>query len=170
MAKVSGKGSIAGTLIANPAVRRVILRNAKRVAASAGGALAKRGVTVPTPGRSAFDTATVKSVVTSVAKPVAERLAKNETGRSVLQTISDISTDALGTKRKRPDGPLSSFVTKLAASGAAPKARAAQPEPPKAAFTPLRPPPPPAENAAAVVKWPPRKPPIAAGESGPTPQ
>jgi hypothetical protein len=92
-----------------------------------------------------------KSLVTSVAKPMAQKLASTEAGRSLLETIHNISGDALGKSPKRPDSPLT-VLLKLAraatpASGTASTSKAEQPSGPKAASSY-------AEPGEPAVKWP----------------
>ena len=60
------------------------------------------------------DSKAMSGFAESVAKPVAEKMAANSTGRSVLETVNKISGDALGAAPKKPDNPLNAFVTKLA--------------------------------------------------------
>ena len=155
--------SIARALLSNPGVRRAIVKNVRKAVSSASTSLSSRGGPAGTKapgtpgptGRSVLDPAGVKKLVTTVAKPVAEQLASTDAGRSVLRTISEISSEALGEKDKRPDRPLNAFMNRLAEARAAAAAPATpKPAEPRVNFTPLQPPPPPS-SADQVVKWPP---------------
>lgn len=178
MAKPVGKTSVVKTLIGNRAVRKVVIRNAKhavtyatttiaaRKAAGSGDAgpapessAAPSGKPAAKPASAAFDSVAVTSFVTSVVKPVAEKMATTQTGRSVLQTLNNISGDALGTTPKRSDNPLNAFVAKLAGAAASARtdARPAQPEKATVKFTPLQPVAAQDTEPVKTVKWPPPK-------------
>jgi len=107
--------------------------------------------------------------VTTVAKPVAEKLATTQTGRSVLETLNNISGDALGT-RKRPENPLNAFVTKFAGAAASARtdARTPQPEEATVKFTPLRPTATPGAGPVETLRWPPPKLPPEAAAANPS--
>ena len=171
MNKAPGKSSVVKTLVSNRALRKIVVKNAKVAITSATTAIAARSAAgsgdagspnsaTPNskPASGTFDSKAVTSFVTTVAKPVAEKMATTQTGRSVLETLNSISGDALGKAPQRPDNPLNAFVTRLA--GAAASARTgARPEQPEAApvkFTPLQPAAAPTEPIKTV-RWPPPK-------------
>ena len=126
---MSGVGGLAKALATNRGVRRVIAKGATRAAASASSAIASKraeGSSVAGSKESPFWAnpidAVSKTLVTSVAKPMAEKLATSEAGRSLLETIHSISGDALGKTPKRPEG---AFDTVIRLAGAAASAAGA---------------------------------------------
>lgn len=171
MSKTPGKTSVVKTLLSNRAVRKIVVKNARVAINSATTAIEARraarsggsgppGSAVPSrkPAPGPLDTMTVKSIVTSVAKPVAEKMATSPTGRSVLETLNNISGEALGT-RKRSESPLNAFVTKIAGAAASARAdvSAAQSEKATVKFTPLRPSAAPGAGPVETLRWPPPK-------------
>lgn len=182
VSKTAGKTSVVKTLMSNRAVRKIVVKNARVAINSATTAIAARsaarsggsgppGTATPSrkPAPGALDTTAVKSIVTSVAKPVAEKMATTQTGRSVLETLNNISGEALGT-RKRSENPLNAFVTKVA--GAAASARTdvstAQSEKATVKFTPLRPIAEPGAGPVETLRWPPPKLPSEAAAANPS--
>jgi hypothetical protein len=153
---VSAVTGLAKALLTNPGVRRVIAKNAARAVTSASSAIGSRGgkdSSAPGAKEPSFLAnpidAVSKTLVTSVAKPMAEKLAKTDAGRSLLETIHSVSGDALGKTSKRPEGALNAVIKLARAAASAAAASQAQPRP-----TANRPRPssnPPWEPA---VKWP----------------
>lgn len=139
------------TLIANPTTRRIALRGAKRAVAAARNAQASSGRSKsavaprePASARQRSINPTVNPVIASVAKPWAEKLAASAAGRSVLQAISSVSTEALNTAPSHP----------ASASWVATKPAYARKSPVKF----VAPVPPPASQASprkSAIKWPP---------------
>lgn len=111
MATNPGNQSTLKILMANPAARRIIVRGFKKAAMGAASAVKS---SQDRPGTKASDssdpltkviplgTLAPRSVVESVAKPWAEKLAETGTGRSVLQAINTVSAEAL--RSPRPSG------------------------------------------------------------------
>jgi len=181
--KAPGKTSVVKTLMNNRAVRKIVVKNARVAINSATTAIAARsaarsggsgppGVVAPDrkPAPGSLDTTAVKSIVASVAKPVAEKMATTQMGRSVLETLNNISGEALGT-RKRSEDPLNAFVTKIAGAAASSRTdvSTAQPEEATVKFTPLRPTASPGAGPVETLRWPPPKlPPEAAANRSDT--
>jgi hypothetical protein len=178
--------SVVKALINNRTVRRVVIKNAKQAITYVSTTLAARGAArsddarsvpadaagpaakpVAKPASSTLDWAAITHFVSSVAKPVAEKMAGTQAGRSVLQTLNHISGEALGTTPKRSENSAAASITKLAgAAGNLAKTsdRTSVSNETKVRFTPLQPPAPPTEPIKTM-KWPPRKPPAGAVEA-----
>ena len=184
MAKNVGKGATLITLMSNPVVRRAAIKGANKAIASASNYMAARAekksvvpakppvegqtTVIPKPAAkpSSFaESAAVESIVDSVAsaaKPVIDRLASTDAGRSVLQAVNSITGQALGgvgSQPKRGGAAVASFVGNILSgqSGSTPK-----PEPKgpgsDVKFTQVKPPPATAETPAPKsMQWPPPK-------------
>jgi hypothetical protein len=117
---------LAKVLLTNPNVRRVLVKNAKRAVSSASTAMASKGEQRsggpfskgPLNRVNPIDSV-AKSLVTSVAKPMAQKLASTEAGRSLLETIHNISGDALGKTPKRPERALDAVIRLAGAAASA---------------------------------------------------
>lgn len=177
MAKVKGKSAVVITVLSNPAVRRAVIKGATKAAGSAAAFAATRAekskapaagampspaqpeTTPPGPaaGKTASlgETVAVESIVTSVAKPLADRLAASSNGRSVLQAINSISGQALGAAPKRGGAAVAGFVGNILAGQGAHKPAQAEAQP-AVKFTPVKPPSTPAPPVPTM-QWPPPK-------------
>lgn len=187
MNKPPGKpSSVVRSLIGNRTVRKVVIKNAKQAITYATTTMAARnaarsgdagsappsytgGAGKPVAKPASIDSAALANFMTSVAKPVAEKMAKTQAGRSVLETLNNISGQALGTAPKRSDNPAKAFINKLAEAASTNRAapQTAAPEETKVKFTPLQPPAPSSEPIKTV-KWPPPKSPAATVDANPS--
>lgn len=110
------------------------------------------------------DSATVESIVSSissVAKPVAEKMAATDAGRSVLKAINNLSGQALGSSSgppKKAGAAVASFVGSILAGQASQKAQRSEDSPARRApkFEPVTPPPPSDAPPVETMQWPPR--------------
>ncbi|MEX2587921.1 MAG: hypothetical protein WD602_08025 [Actinomycetota bacterium] len=100
----AGKNAIKA-LVANPTARRLALRGAKKAVLAAQSAKASSAESQPAGGdsrKSATDSRrsidrAANPVITSVARPWAEKLAGSAGGRSVLQALNSVSAEVLRT-------------------------------------------------------------------------
>lgn len=175
MAKAKGKSAVVITVLSNPAVRRAVIKGATKAAGSAAAFAASRAekskapaaatapeqretTVMPAPAAtrtvSMGETVAVESIVTSVAKPLADRLAASSAGRSVLETINSISGQALGAAAPRRGGAaVAGFVGSILSGQGAQKPSPAGDQA-SVKFTPVKPPttPPP---PVPTMQWPP---------------
>jgi hypothetical protein len=185
--KPPGKpSSVVRSLIGNRTVRKVVIKNARqainyatttmaaRNAARSGDAGSSPASSTASTGKpvakpDSIDLSALTNFMTSVAKPVAEKMATTQTGRSVLETLNNISGQALGTAPKRSDNPAKAFINRLAEAASANRAapQTAVPEQTMVKFTPLQPPAPSSEPIKTV-KWPPPKSPAATVDANPS--
>lgn len=155
MATNPGNQNTFKILMANPAARRIIVRGFKKAAKGAASAV-KSSQGLPGSKASVSSDPLTKviplgnlapqSVVESMAKPWAEKLAETGTGRSVLQAINTVSAEAL-----RSPGPRGPGVTTAAEPIVTPVT-----DRPPVKFVPYRS----SDDAVAVptppaLKWPP---------------
>lgn len=136
--KNAGKGATVIALLSNPVIRRVVIKGANKAVTAGSNYMTARSqkkapaadkpvegqTTVlpkPSPKSSIAETAAVETIVGSVAsaaKPLAEKLAASDAGRSVLQAVNSITGQVLGSTsgpQKRGGTAVASFVGNLLA-------------------------------------------------------
>lgn len=176
----AGKRATVIALLSNPVIRRAVFKGANKAILAGSSYMATRSArNSPTPAPSVdgqttvvpqtqakssiAEAAAVETIVGSVAtaaKPLAEKLAASDAGRSVLQAVNSISGQALGSpgQQRRGGAAMAGFVTNiLGGQTATPKPEvkspgsdvkfvAARPAPATAATPPVK-----------TMQWPPQK-------------
>lgn len=141
-------------LIANPTARRIALRGAKKAvaaaqnvkAASVGSSATAGDAQKPSPAPQSGVEQGTNRVVASVAKPWAEKLAGSTAGRSILQALSTVSSEALSTAQPQSPAGSASPSPQRPAEAQQPKVKFVPPVPSASSDPPPRP---------SAMKWPP---------------
>lgn len=165
------KADLIRVLLSNPTTRKMVINTARKAAGTVSAAAAKvrssasasesedvaKAAPPPSAEKPAFTqflplgnlSGSVEKIVNNVAKPVAERMAASNAGRSVLAAVNHITSDAL-------KGPTTANGVTSTEPGAT-NTDAGKPEEPKTRFVPVQPKagstPPPVQT----LKWPPPK-------------
>lgn len=176
----AGKRATVIALMSNPVIRRAVFKGANKAILAGSNYMAARSARNPSSPATPVDgqttvlpvsqtkssiaeAATVETIVGSVAtaaKPLAEKLAASDAGRSVLQAVNSISSQALGAtgQTRRGGAAVAGFVTNILGGqvatpkpdvkspGSGVKFVAARPAPATAATPPVK-----------TMQWPPQK-------------